>query len=338
MPSTGLKVISAEYLAPFRDAFDHWLRPLNDPPFSGYIFPSRGFSGRLKHVLRLAGARLLEDRDRRAVQALLDSDPVESCMVSAKTEVAGIEPLRLGGELWTADSRISRSGYLESVCFSGPNLIPLKGNASAMRAFADRALRRHRMCSSLVGPADQVLGLWQELSSQWGRAREVREDQPLLALENRASVRADPLVRVVRPAELDRYLPAAIAMFTEEVGVDPGLGDGGAGYRARVAELIAQRRAFARFEGDEVIFKAEIGSLSAKVGQIQGVWVHPDRRGHGLGTAGTAAVANYLVEGRFTESRGRIASLYVNSYNTSALIAYRKVGFRQVGQYATVLF
>jgi len=27
---------------------------------------------------------------------------------------------------------------------------------------------------------------------------------------------------MVRPEELDRYLPAAIAMFTEEVGIDPG--------------------------------------------------------------------------------------------------------------------
>ena len=48
-----------------------------------------------------------------------------------------------------------------------------------------------------------------------------------------------PQVRQVRPEELDRYLPAAVAMFTEEVGVDPRAGDGGAGYRARVAELIA---------------------------------------------------------------------------------------------------
>ena len=31
-------------------------------------------------------------------------------------------------------------------------------------------------------------------------------------------------------------------------------------------------------------------------------------------------------------------SLYVNHYNTGALIAYERVGFRQVGTYATVLF
>jgi predicted GNAT family acetyltransferase len=31
-------------------------------------------------------------------------------------------------------------------------------------------------------------------------------------------------------------------------------------------------------------------------------------------------------------------SLYVNDYNTKALAAYRRVGFREVGSFATVLF
>lgn len=61
--------------------------------------------------------------------------------------------------------------------------------------------------------------------------------------------------------------------------------------------------------------------------------MHPDRRGHGLGTTGTAAVVTRLVRGM-----GRTASLYVNSFNSPALASYRKIGFEQVGQYATVLF
>jgi predicted GNAT family acetyltransferase len=178
-----------------------------------------------------------------------------------------------------------------------------------------------------------VLGLWQELSGDWGPAREVRADQPLMAMATPPVVPIDPLVRAVRPEELDRYMPAAIAMFIEEVGIDPCADDGGSSYRARVAELIAGGRAFARFEGGEVVYKAEIGSLCRKVGQIQGVWVRPDRRGHGLATYGTAAVVDRLVRGL-----GRSASLYVNGYNDPAKHAYRRVGFQQVGSYATVLF
>ncbi len=264
---------------------------------------------------------------------MLTADPVGCCMVSARVESAGLDPWRLGGEVWASDARPARTGRVHGLCFSGPNLIPLCGNSSAWRSFADRALRRSRICSSLVGPAEQVLGLWDELAREWGPPREVRAQQPLMALDRPPCVQSDLSVRRVYPHELDRYLPAAVAMFIEEVGVDPRLGDGGANYRARVAELISNGRAFARFEDGNVVFKAEIGALSTRVGQIQGVWVHPDRRGRGVGTTGTAAVANRLVTGM-----GRIASLYVNSYNTPALAAYRKIGFRQVGEYATVLF
>lgn len=278
-------------------------------------------------MLKLAGARLLGNRDVEWVRAALDADAVAACMVAARVEVAGTDPWRLGGELWGFGDR------LEGLCFAGANMIPLRGDRGALRAFADRAKHRGRMCSSLVGPSGPVLGLWDELTDAWGEAREVRHEQPLLAMNGMPDVPPDPLVRAVRPDELDRYLPAAIAMFAEEVGIDPTAGDGGAGYRARVAELIATGRAFARFEGGEVVFKAEIGALSRRVGQLQGVWVHPRRRGQGLGAIGTAAVVERLVLGM-----GRAASLYVNSFNLPARAMYKRLGFRQVGTYATVLF
>ena len=76
-----------------------------------------------------------------------------------------------------------------------------------------------------------------------------------------------------------------------------------------------------------------IGEMSPDpvVGQIQGVWVHPEWRGHGLGTAGTASVAAAVIQ------TGRVASLYVNGYNTIARAAYARVGFTEVGTFATVL-
>lgn len=260
------------------------------------------------------------------MRAALENDPVAACMVAARVEVAGLDPWRLGGELWTVGSR------LEALCFSGANLVPLRGERSALRSFADRARRHGRSCSSLVGRAELVLPMWDALVADWAPAREVRPDQPLMVLAGMPAIAPDPFVRTVRPAELDRYLPAAVAMFTEEVGVDPRAGDGGVGYRSRVAELVSAGRAFARFEGDEVVFKAEIGALSSQVGQIQGVWVHPAYRGQGLGSAGTAAVAQRLA------MMGRVSSLYVNAFNQIARASYRRIGFTQVGSFATVLF
>lgn len=271
------------------------------------------------------GRRVAVVRDPAAVSRVLAEDPVAACMVAARVADHGVDPRAIGGELWT------RGRAEDSLCYTGANLIPLRGDASDLQAFADQALRTARRCSSLVGPADLVLGMWDRLRLGWGPARDIRENQPLLALATRPQCAADPGVRRVRVDELDAYLVAAVDMFIGEVGIDPRAGDGGRGYRRRVAGLIAAGRAFARFEQGHVVFKAEIGSQSPQVGQIQGVWVHPEWRGHGLGTAGTAAVASAVVAG------GRIASLYVNGFNAVARAAYDRAGFRQVGTFATVL-
>ncbi len=264
-------------------------------------------------------------RDVDAVNRVLDADPVGSCMVAARVADHGVDPAAIGGELWT------RRHTYESLCYAGANLIPLRGSGADLNAFADKAMGAARRCSSVVGRVELVLPMWERLQTTWGPARDVRDNQPLMALSSAPACAVDPAVRRVRIDELDAYLVAAVDMFIGEVGIDPRLGDGGRGYRRRVAGLIAAGRAWARFEHGQVIFKAEVGSESPAVGQIQGVWVHPDRRGHGLGTAGTAALAAAVV------GAGRIASLYVNSFNTVARASYAKIGFSQVGTFATVL-
>jgi predicted GNAT family acetyltransferase len=264
-------------------------------------------------------------RDAASVWRVFDEDPISSCMVASRVADHGIDPGAIGGELWT------RRGADESLCFAGANLIPLRGLPADLNAFADEAMSGTRRCSSLVGRASLVLPMWERLESAWGPARDVRERQPLMALTSHPNCELDPEVRQVRPEELDAYLVAAVDMFIGEVGIDPRLGDGGRGYRRRVASLIAAGRAWARFEHGHVVFKAEVGSQSPGVGQIQGVWVHPEWRGLGLGARGTAMLAAVIV------GSGRIASLYVNDFNSVARAAYTRVGFAEVGTFATVL-
>ena len=143
----------------------------------------------------------------------------------------------------------------------------------------------------------------------------------------------DPLVRRVRLDELDILWPACVAMFTEEVGISPTIGDGGASYRARLVQLIRSGRAFARIEERKVIFKAEIGAATPQACQVQGVWVRPEYRGQGLAAPGMAAV---VVEA--ARSIAPVVSLYVNDFNAPARAAYRRAGFIDTGQFMSVLF
>jgi uncharacterized protein len=66
---------------------------------------------------------------------------------------------------------------------------------------------------------------------------------------------------------------------------------------------------------------------------VQGVWVDPQLRGKGLGTAGMAAVVNLCLD-----EIAPVVSLYVNDFNAPALATYARVGFSRVGTFATVLF
>jgi predicted GNAT family acetyltransferase len=281
-------------------------------------------------VLITSAARVLEPGDLDAALAVLNRDPVANAFVTSRVNVAGLDPWRLGGEMWGWYS----GGKLTSLCYAGANLVPLCATPEAVRAFADRARRAGRRCSSIVGPAEATADLWSQLEPSWGPAREVRSHQPLMTTRALpADVAPDPLVRRVRRDEMDVLMPACVAMFTEEVGVSPLAGDGGLLYQARVAELVSTGRAFARIDDGRVVFKAEIGAVTRHTCQIQGVWVDPDHRGQGLSETGMAAVLHYALR-----DVAPVASLYVNDFNTPARAAYQRVGFTEVGAFMSVLF
>jgi predicted GNAT family acetyltransferase len=274
--------------------------------------------------------RVLEPSELGAALAILESDPVANAFVTSRVQVAGLDPWRLGGEMWGWYT----DGRLRSLCYSGANLVPICATPEAVRGFADRARRTGRRCSSIVGPVEATTQLWRLLEPNWGPAREVRANQPLMVTEHiPENVPPDPLVRRIRKDELDMIMPACVAMFTEEVGVSPLAGDGGLLYQARVAELVGAGRAFARIENGKVVFKAEIGAATPRACQIQGVWVDPAHRGRGLSETGMAAVVRYALA-----DVAPVVSLYVNDYNTPARAAYRRVGFREVGAFMSVLF
>jgi predicted GNAT family acetyltransferase len=100
-----------------------------------------------------------------------------------------------------------------------------------------------------------------------------------------------------------------------------------------MADLIAGGRSLARIEpGGRVVFKAEIGAVTPRACQVQGVWVPPEARGRGHASRGMAAVVQAALR------MAPVVSLYVNDYNHPARAAYRRAGFTEVGTFMSVLF
>lgn len=276
--------------------------------------------------------RLIGPDDVADALALLARDPAADVFVRSRIDAATpsgqLNQRLLGGDLWGHFV----DGALDAMCFSGSSVVPVQADADAAAAFAAHAFAGHRRAGSIFGPAAPVLELWQRLQPRWGRARDVRPRQPLLAIDHEPRCAPDPLVRHSRLTDIDVLFPAAVAMFTEEVGISPLSGGGGPAYRQRLVDLTLSRRSYARFDEGRVVFKAEVGCATAEACQIQGVWVAPELRGHGIATAGMAAVVEL--------ARAEIApivTLYVNDYNHTARAAYAHVGFREAGTFASVL-
>lgn len=272
--------------------------------------------------------KVLTSRHLPELLTLLDRDQVAHCFVASRV-VDPMDPWALGGLVWGW----FESGRLRSALYTGANLIPIETTPIARAAFADNARRLGRRCSSIVGPADEVLDLWRLLAPAWGPARDVRSTQYLMSICDPPTRPPHPGLRELRVDELDLLMPAAIAMFTEEVGMSPVAHGGGPAYRARLAEIVRTGRALGVVENDRLIFKAEIGSATDRACQVQGVWVDPALRGRGLGVAGMAAVVAHA-----QVHVAPIVSLYVNDYNHVAVGTYLRVGFQIAGTFATVLF
>ena len=273
--------------------------------------------------------RQLTSADLADLEVLLRSDPVTNCFLDARVRGAGVDPWRLGGDIW---------GYfdddrLQSVVYTGANLVPIGTTPASRAAFADRLRMSPRRCSSFVGDREEVLDLWRLLAPAWGPARDVREDQRLLVMDEDSLIASDPLVRPATIADMDALVPACIDMFTEEVGISPVRGGAGTAYRARIEEIVRSGRSFVRIVDGRIEFKAEIGASTPEACQVQGVWVAPELRGQGLSVPAMASVVHLT-----RLSIAPVVSLYVNSFNTAALRTYASVGFRPYGHFATVLF
>ncbi|MSS46503.1 GNAT family N-acetyltransferase [Cutibacterium sp. WCA-380-WT-3A] len=274
--------------------------------------------------------RVLDDTDVAQVTEYLQQDPVGNMFLLSRIQAHGLNRGRLGCPV----VGVIRSRELQGVLHLGANVVPVAADDSAIEALASK-IGPWRTSSSMMGRAEPVLALHHLLSQRypraWGSPREVRASQPLLELQEPSRVGPDPRVAVATMGHFQAYFQAAVAMYTEEVGVSPIESSGG--YMRHMRALLQQGHCFAIVDDDGTVrWKSDVGVSWRSYCQIQGVWLDPAWRGKGLADAAMTAVA-HLCRRRYES-----VSLYVNDFNTRALAMYDTVGFRQVGEMATVLY
>lgn len=306
-------------------------------------FPRPARTSRVRELGRTDTALLAAYLDEHAVSAAFLRDRLEAAGHAGRTA----QDARFYG-LFTGPRGQEQ---LAGAAFMGVNLFPhgpWDAERGAARLLVDQLYREGSLRpASVYGPARPVLAVAEQLRIHGVTPVETRAHQPLMLLTRERFAETavsweEPLpeLGLARPENAEEILRASVAMFTEEVGhspVEPSVRGGrtyvpdARAYRARVDQLMALGRTYARIEHGEVLFKAELSSLSPETAAVQGVWLSPRARGRGLSAPYMRALAGHVLR------RSESVSLYVNGYNYKALSAYARAGFEQVGTFATVM-
>jgi len=276
--------------------------------------------GHNRRVAQLALCRL-GPSDHAGLARLLERDPVPTAYLRGE--------LRLNPSVQTWWG-VAGGGEIRAAFLGGPLVVPWIPDSGDAPALA-LGLRQQGLPRMLVGPAASVRALAAAIAP-WQRPLGRRDPQPLLILDRlRAPTPAPAPIRRAHRGDLEPLMLASAAMHREEIGVDPLRLDGKA-WRDRMIALVDRGWSFIWAAGGEVLFKAELSAWTPEVVQIQGVWTNPRHRRHGIAMAGMAALCSELLRDV------PVCSLYVNSHNQVALRLYARLGFRHVGEFATLTY
>ena len=228
-------------------------------------------------------------------------------------EAVGLDPARLGGEMWGSRRRRPAGRALPRRRQPGARRRPDAEAVAALRRAGPPAgpplrldRRPARAVAPAVGDARAVLG---------AGPRGPRPDQPLMAIDGPpAGARPTRWCAGCGRTSSTSCCPACVAMFTEEVGVSPVGRRRRRRLPGRVAELVARRPGLRPHRG--------------RPGGLQGRDRRGQRRGlPGAGRLGGARPARpRAVRGRHGRRRRRspgatiapVVSLYVNDFNDGA--------------------
>lgn len=220
---------------------------------------------------------------------------------------------------------------VRGVGFFGRHMVLAADDNRAVDAFAELAPSNHyeRM---IVAPRPIVERYWERVRSKHISPRLIRKSQPLLAVDSQ-TLRGDVDGVRVRRAHTTEWLPVAVnsaAMIREELGYDPRAGS--AEFDQNVRASVERGTWWVGEHQQHLCFYCNAGPHSAYTLQLQGIWTPPELRGRGFANASLFGICEKLLQEHPT------LSLYVNDFNVPALKLYERLGFKQVGEFMTLLF
>lgn len=273
--------------------------------------------------------RPLGDNDREALLSFLDRDRAGFLYLRSLIHEFGISPTR---ELEHGQFHASiREGEIRTVAFLGNSRnLTTAGGTADLDPLLDHALDAQG-ARLFVGPAEHAEIVRKALVQSAASPLLDREQTYYVLTPETLATLNDLPVRPAQPHELQSIVHAQAAMTEEDLEIPRGQIDT-ARLRGMSRRRIREGKVWVIMEGSRLIFKTEEVARAPEGILVGGVYTRPDRRGMGYAARAIATWARRL----FEEGLDLLA-LHVNAWNTPAVKAYERAGFRRYAKLRLIL-
>lgn len=237
-------------------------------------------------------ARELQGSETAEVLAFLSIRPVHTVVMTSFIADNGIESNLNRGKFY---GYRNSAGSLEGVALIGHTTLVETRSDAALATLAAAAKHSETPIHLIMSSGDTAERFWTLLSGGNRNARLVCTENlfetsfPFLVQRNEWQIENAGIAQLMPVAEAQ----AEVAFL--ESGSDPLVRDR-EGFLSRVARRIEQNRVFVVFDGEKLVFKADIIAETDDVIYLEGVYVNPELRGRGIGSKCLSALTLKLLE------------------------------------------
>lgn len=274
----------------------------------------------------LSNVRELEENNTAEVLAFLTIRPVHTVVMTSFITDNGIVSELNRGKFY---GYRNAEGKLEGVALIGHSTLVEAHSDAALRALAFVAKTAETPIHLIMSSGDDAQSFWNYLSDGLRQPRLTCVERLFEAAFPFMVQGSDTGLRLANASELLPIAEAQAEVAFLESGVDPMLKDR-EGFLKRVARRIEQKRIFVVFDGDKLVFKADIIAETSEVAYLEGVYVGEEYRGKGIGPKCLSAMTVELL------SRVAHVCLLSNVDFASAHRSFEKAGFRSSDECTTL--
>lgn len=258
----------------------------------------------------------------------LSARPIHSVIMSSFILDNGLESDLNRGRFYAFRDH---TGHIQGIALVGHATLFETNCDAALAAFA-RLVRNSDNVHMIMGEDAKVEQFWRHfripdtVPHQVGR--ELLFEQRSTVLEQSSTETHD--LRLATLEDLNVVMTTHARMACEELGlVDPIVADP-KGFPERCARRIQQRRVWVLIESGRLVFKADVVADTPQAIYLEGIYVNPEKRGHGYGLSCLTELSRSLLQ------RTESICLLVNERNPRAHAFYRRAGFRLQSYYRTI--